>query len=175
MNSRLDDLTVPQNGLLSTGDIYEQQPIEHDTEQIQFLFNEGINIVTHNIRGTSQLAKLQSWIEFAADSNMHIISLTETKLTKSRSKGLTNPKYYIYTSNFQPTQPQQYEASLGTALMICRPLQPYIHNIQIWPGTAILIDFFFPAKNRLRVISTYLTSNHLTLNKKIQERVLSWY
>ena len=59
MNSRLDNPKVPQNELLSTGDIYEQQPIEHNSEQIQFSFNEGINIVTHNIHSASQLAKLQ--------------------------------------------------------------------------------------------------------------------
>ena len=175
MSLSLDDSTVPQNGLLSIEDTHEQQPTAQDSEPLLFSLNEGINIVTHNIRGLSQLAKLQSWIDFAADSNMHIISLTETKLTESRSKGLSNPKYFIYTSNFQPTLPQQREASLGTALMICRPLQPYIHNIQTLPGTAILIDLFFPGKNRLRVISTYLPSNHPTLNKKTQERILSWY
>ena len=59
---------------------------------------------------------------------------------------------------------KKQESSMGTAIAISRPLQPYIHNIQTEPGTAILIDFFFPQNQRLRIISVYLPSNNTSLN-----------
>src|SRR5260363_137986 len=108
-----------------------------DYPYINYEFNllTGINITTHNIRGLSSIDKARNWIEHCAENNMHIISLTETKLKESSILILTNPLYFFYVSYHTPTNPAQREASLGTEIMVCRPLQQYIHNIQTWPGT----------------------------------------
>lgn len=106
---------------------------------------------------------------------MHIISPTETKLKESSTHALTNSLYHFYVSNFIPTNPSQWEASLKTAIMVCNSLQPYIYNIQTWSGTAICIDLFLPCKNCIQIILVYFPSNHLELNKSIQKRVLKWY
>ena len=99
---------------------------------------------------------------------MHIMALSKTKLMPNRVKGLTNPLYGIYTSNFESYKDNQWESSLGTALMICSTLQSYIHNIKTIPGMLIMIDLFLPDNNKTRVISIYLPSNHPTLNEKAQ-------
>jgi len=139
-----------------------------------FSFDEGINIATHNIRGLSRVEKVQEWIEFCTEANIHIIALSETKLTPNRVKGLTNPIYGIYTSNFEPYKANQRESSLGAALMICNGLQPYIHNVKTIPGTLIMIDLFLPHNNKTRIISIYLPSNHPSLNKKAQDEADRW-
>src|SRR5260364_61324 len=135
-----------------------------------------INITTHNIRGMSQPLKIQNWLKYCAKSNFHIIAITETKLTNNRSKNLSNPLYFIYSSNFVPYTSQQRDASLGTAIMVCKELQPYIHNIDTLPGSAIYIDFDFPS-NKSRIISVYMPSqaNHPNLHKKTQEKVFAWF
>ena len=97
-------------------------------------WNEKINIATHNIRGINNILKMQTWIEHCTESNLYLISLTETKLKDSMMKSLTNLLYKIFTSNFVLYKPNQYEASLGTALMVCNQLQSYIHKINTFQG-----------------------------------------
>ena len=58
--------------------------------------------------------------------------------------------------------------------MIRPHLRPYIHNIQTLPGTTIAIDFYFPQKNRIRLISTYLLSNHTQLRLNTQQQIIDW-
>src|SRR6185295_6321542 len=147
---------------------------ENETKKIQLNLNEKINITTHNIRGINNILKMQNWIEYCVESNLHIISITETKLKESTTKSLTNPLYKIYTSNFVPYKSNQRETSLGTAIMVCNQLQPYIHKINTLPGTAICIDFFFPNDNKSHIISTYLPSNHSSLLKRTQSQLLTW-
>jgi len=147
---------------------------ENKTKEIKLNLNEKINLTTHNIRGLNNTLKMQNWIEHCVESDLYIISITETKLRDSATKSLTNSYYKIYTSNFLPYNLNQRETSLGTALMICNQLQPYIHNINTLPGTVICIDFFFPNNNKSRIISTYLPSNHLSLLKRTQSQILSW-
>src|SRR6185437_4007747 len=106
-------------------------------------FKEKINIATHNIRGINNLTKLHPWIDFCLQEKLHIISLTETKL-KGNPNTITNPHYKIFISNYLPASAQNKETSIGTAILIHNTLQPYIHNINTLPGTAIYIDFFFP-------------------------------
>jgi len=135
-----------------------------------------INIATHNIRGMSKLGKIHDWIDYCLESNLHIIALTETKLTTARAANLTNPLYSFFTSNFETQNLPHSGPSLGTALMVCNQLQPYIHDIQTLPGTVIYIDFYFP-NNKTRIISTYLPSatNHHQLNKLTQEKSFRWF
>src|SRR6185295_11934524 len=159
-NLQIDNLLLAEN--------------ENETKKIQLNLNEKINITTHNIRGINNILKMQNWIEYCIKSNLHIISITEIKLKDSTTKLLTNPFYKVYTSNFLPYDSSQREASLGTALMICNQLQPYIHNINILPGTAICIDFLFSSNNKSHIILTYLPSNHPSLLRCTQSQILFW-
>ena len=70
-------------------------PPHQDTDNLtqpshSFSFTNSITIVTYNIRGATNLLKLQNWIEHCSENNLHIIALTETKLTDSNSF-LSNP------------------------------------------------------------------------------------
>ena len=123
-----------------------------------------INFTTHNIRGLNNSVKLQNWIEYCIRENLHLVALSETKL-KSKPTSLTNPLYKFYTSNFIPSNPLHRETALGTALMVHKSIQLYIHNINSLLGSAIYIDFFFSNNNKTRVISVYLLTNHLQLLK----------
>ena len=131
---------------------------------------EKINFATHNIRGFNNQIKRQQWITYCLQENLHIISITETKLKESSQLSLTNSAYKIFTSNYTPILHQQRESSLGTALMIHNSVQPYIHNITTFPGTALSIDFFFP-NNKTRIISVYLPSNNPDLSDRTQIQI----
>ncbi|CAG8826005.1 2408_t:CDS:2, partial [Gigaspora rosea] len=87
----------------------------HDNSQkhIQHNIKESINLATHNIRGLNNHTKLHCWIDHCIEQDLHIISLSETKLKESRSLALTNSHYKIYTSNYIPASSQNREASLG--------------------------------------------------------------
>ena len=134
---------------------------------------EKINFATHNIRGFNNQIKRQQWITYCLQENLYIISITETKLKESSQLSLTNSAYKIFTSNYTPILHQQRESSLGTALMIHNSVQPYIHNITTFPGTALSIDFFFP-NNKTRIISVYLLSNNPDLSDRTQIQILLW-
>ena len=135
-----------------------------------------LTIATHNVQGINDSLKFQTWIEHCNEQNYNIISMTETKIAESKYNKLqfTNPYYYIYTSNCNKTIAKKQESTMGTAIAISRPLQPYIHNIQTEPGTAILIDLFFPQNQRLRIISVYLPSNNTSLNLQTQQKITNW-
>ncbi|CAG8650386.1 8602_t:CDS:1, partial [Gigaspora rosea] len=60
-----------------------------------FSLSNGINIVTHNIRGITNTLKMQNWIEYCHENNLHIISITETKLTNLNATYNTNPHYFL--------------------------------------------------------------------------------
>src|SRR6185295_16394599 len=102
--------------------------------------------------------------------------MTETKLADSTYTELftSNPYYYVYISNCKAQRAVKRETSLGTAIAITKPLRPYIHNIITEPGTAIAIDFFFPNKNQIRIISTYLPATNHPLNKITQRTITQW-
>ena len=89
---------------------------------------EKIKIAIHNIQGLNNLTKLQQWISYCAEENLHIVLIAETKLKQS-NQSFTNLLYKIFTSNHIPTSTQNREASLGTTLMIYNSIQSNIHNI----------------------------------------------
>ena len=133
-----------------------------------------LRIATHNVQGLTCNIKFQIFLEHCIKSELHIIAMTETKLKNQNTIALSNPLYKIYTSNHIPTKSAPQEASLGTAIAVLPQLQPYIHNIQTCLGTAICIDFFFPANTKLRIISTYLPSNHLSLKSSTHKQISNW-
>ena len=156
-NSSENDLLSSEPPLLSNTDFYNQ-----------------LNIATHNAQGLTDPLKFQIWLEFCAKNDYHIISITETKLKNSTTASLTNPIYKLYTSNFSPKNQSQREASLGTAIALHKTLQPYIHNIQTYPGTALCIDLYLPSNNKLRLISLYLPSNHPDQSASTQNIITNW-
>ena len=54
-----------------------------------------LNIVTHNVRGYNNSLKKQLWEDFCLSHNYNIISLTETKLTNSKSKFFKDRKSVV--------------------------------------------------------------------------------
>ena len=63
---------------------------------------------------------------------------------------------------------------MGTAIAIKNSLQPYIHNIISFPGTAIALDLFLPNNNCFRLISLYLLSNNISLLEATHQKILKW-
>ena len=135
-----------------------------------------LQIATHNVQGLNNNLKLKLWLEYCNQKQFHIISITETKLAQSSSSllRLSNPLYKIYTSNCNQESAKERETSMGTAIALHHSIQPYIHNILTVPGTAILIDLFFPNSNKTRIISTYLPSNNDQLSKDTQNTIINW-
>src|SRR6185437_6237072 len=101
--------------------------------------------------------------------------MTKTKLAETDSTRirLLNPYFQIYTSNCTETQANVQPSSLGTTIAVKKDLQPYIHNIETYPATSILVNFHFP-KNKIRVISTYLLHNNPTLLRTTQDQITFW-
>lgn len=156
--------------------ISQNQDTSYDTisnQQELGNFKEKLNLATHNVRGINNLTKLQLWIDFCLEEKLHIVGITETKL-KNNPQALTNPHYKIYTSNLlSPNTAQHRETSMGTAILVHNTLQPYIHDINTFPGTTIYIDFFFP-RNKTRIISIYLPSNNKELSTRTQTQISLW-
>ena len=165
------DVTAPNTPTSSSN---PPSPLNDPFPNTELDIHKYINIVTHNAQGLTDSLKLQIWLEFCAKNNYHIIFITETKLKDSASASLTNPYYNIYTSNFIPKNKTQREASLGIAVALHKALQPYIHNIQTFPGTALCIDFHLPSNNKLHLISLYLPSNHPDQSTSTQNTIANW-
>ena len=108
--------------------------------------NESILIATHNIQGMNNITKFQQWIQFCHDSQLDIISITETKLASSTHNNFKflNSYYKIFFANTTSISKKKQEASMGTAIAVKNSLCLYIHNIQTFEGYRIAIDLFFP-------------------------------
>ena len=150
---------------------YLQESTQHQNNLL-----DNLTITTHNVQGINDKLKLQTWLEHCYRNNYNIISMTETKLADSTHTKfqLANPYYNVYTSNCTSEIAKKQESSMGTAIAISKPLQPYIHNIQTISGTAIAIDLFFPRNLKTRIISVYLPSSNKTLNRNTQHSIITW-
>ena len=150
---------------------------QHTTNITQTKYDviNNIKITTHNVQGINDKLKLQLFLEHCYKKNYTIISMTKTKLAESTytKLKLVNPYYEVYTSNCTSDVAKKQESSMGTAIAILKFMQPYIHNIQILAGTAILIDLFLPQNQKIRIISVYLTPNNKILNNKTQQEIIS--
>ena len=138
--------------------------------------NDSINIATHNVQGINNKLKWETWLEFCVRENLHIVSLTETKLPEGSATKLKllNPYYKIFTANCTETEAKKNPASMGAALANRNPIQPYIQNVQSLPAVAVMLDFAFPKNNKIRVISLYLPSNNHELLLKTQQQIMQW-
>src|SRR5260363_188236 len=93
-------------------------------------FLDRIHIGTHNVQGINVALKYRNWIEFCNENEIHIMSMTETKIAESSNYKfhLANPYYEIYTANSNEEIVNKQESSMGTMIAIKKTMQPYIHN-----------------------------------------------
>ena len=127
-----------------------------------------LNIVTHNVQGYNTPTKRQLWEEFCLKNNLHIISITETKISSSKSKKFLNtPQFTYFWSSLD-------NSAEGTGIMINNSLKSHIHNIHTHPGGAIAVDLFFKHDFKFRIISVYLSSTNQQYRNQTQDKVISW-
>src|SRR5260364_452347 len=119
---------------------------------------ENIRLVTHNVQGLNEALKYKNWMERCYEENVHIIAMSETKITESSNHKffLANPYYEVYTANSNEESANKQESSMGAAIAVVKTLQPYINNIVKIAGTAIAVNLFFLGNQQIRVISIYL-------------------
>ena len=122
-----------------------------------------LNIVTHNVRGYNNPLKKQLWEDFCLSHNYNIISLTETKLTNSKSKYFNTQHFTYYLSN-------STSSVEGTGIMLSNNLTPHIHKILKHEGGAISIDLFFKHDFKFRIISVYLSSTDISRRNSTQTK-----
>src|SRR6185312_4157714 len=127
-----------------------------------------INIATHNIQGYNNTEKKLLLEKFCLTHNLHIISLTETKIAETPKKKFFNSKFFTYYWANSTT------AKEGTCIMIKNHLQPHVHKILNHPGGAIAIDLFLKQDFKFRIISVYLSSTNSNTRKETQQTVISW-
>ena len=127
-----------------------------------------LNIATHNVQGYNNPEKKLLWEEYCSKNNLHIISITETKIADLPSNRFLN------TSQFSYFWSNSLESKEGTGIMISNILQPHVHNILNHPGGAIAIDIFFKHDFKFRIISVYLSSTNSTTRNKTQNKVIQW-
>ena len=126
-----------------------------------------LNIVTHNIRGYNNPLKKQLWEDFCLSHNYNIISLTETKLTNSKSR-------YFNTQHFTYHLSNSISSAEGTGIMLSNNLILHIHKILKHEEGAISIDLFFKHNFKFWIILVYLSSTDILRRNSIQTKVNQW-
>jgi len=139
-------------------------------------FLDRLHIGTHNVQGINVALKYRNWIEYCNKNEIHIISMTETKIAESSNYKLylANPYYDVYTANSNDEVINKQESSMGTMIAVKKTIQPFIHNIMSSPGTAVAIDFFFPLNQRIRIISVYMPNNNNELKQATCKKIKEW-
>jgi ribonuclease HI/endonuclease/exonuclease/phosphatase family metal-dependent hydrolase len=127
-----------------------------------------LNIATHNVQGYNTLTKRQLWEEYCLENNLHITSITETKIALNKSNKFFN------TNNFTYYWSCLDNSAEGTAIMINNSLKSHIHKILCCPGGAIAIDLYFKHDFKFRIISTYLSSTNSSNRHNTQQKVTQW-
>ena len=140
-------------------------------EQIEYL-----NIATINVQELNMQLKRYLIFEYLNKEGLDIVSIMETKLAQKEDlkRSLTNEYYYIYTTATPEDLELKRESAMGTALLVKPYLRHYIHNIESFLGTAIMIDLFLPGNLRTRLISIYLLSDRREISLKTQQKLKSW-
>jgi len=130
-------------------------------------FSLNLNLATYNIQGFNNPEKKFLMEKYCLQNNLHIISLTETKIAETKNKKFyNNHQFSYYWSNCSTSKE-------GTCIMIKNNLQPHIHNILNHPGEAIAIDLFFKHDYKFRIISTYLSSTNNSVHQQTQSSVIT--
>ena len=137
---------------------------------------EVLSISTLNVQGMNVPLKRQLIFEYLNKEDIDIVSVTETKLAQKEDlrRSLLNQYYYVYTAATPEDLGLKRESAMGTALLIKPYLRHYIHNIESYLGTAIMIDFFLPGNLRTRIISLYLPSDKIEISLKTQDKTKKW-
>ena len=157
-----DNLNISNPTTNFSNNFNSQTITNTDTNNTNNLFS--LNIVTHNIRGYNNPLKKQLWEDFCLSHNYNIISLTETKLTNSKSKYF-NTQYFTYHLSNSTSSVE------GTGIMLSNNLTPHIHKILKHEGGAISIDLFFKHDFKFRIISVYLSSTDISCRNSTQTKV----
>src|SRR6185437_4494095 len=79
-----------------------------------------LHIGTHNVQGINVALKYRNWIEYCNKNEIHIISMTETKIAESSNYKLylANPYYDVYTANSNDEVINKQESSMGTMIAV---------------------------------------------------------
>src|SRR5947199_7692344 len=108
----------------NNGNPYNDYTNNQKTNSIPYMLhplknnNTSILIATHNIQGMNNITKFQQWIQFCHDSQIDIISITETKLANSTHNKLkfSNSHYKLFFANTTHISKKKQEARMGTAI-----------------------------------------------------------
>jgi exonuclease III len=161
------DPLLPQHTLLHPTNYFKffNLPIRSQTSNNSLL----LNIATHNIKGYNQSLKRKLWEEYCLSNNLHIISLTETKISAQNTA-----LQFFNTKDFSYFWANLETSAEGTCIMINNTIKPHIHNIHTHLGGAIAIDLFFKNNFKFRIISVYLSSTNSVTRQAIQNKVIHW-
>src|SRR5262249_20582186 len=121
-----------------------------------------------NVQGYNSTQKKLLWEDYCLTHNLHIASLTETKISNNTPTKTFNTQYYTYYWANSTTSKE------GTCIMVQNKIRPHIHNILTHPGGAIALDFFFKHDYKFRIISVYLLSTNSQTRKSTQDKVITW-
>src|ERR1043165_2026230 len=165
-----NDILLPNHILLTYHQYstYYQLPLKSSSNDATNNFLLKLNITTHNIQGYNTQEKRLLWEDYCLTHNLHIISLTETKISKNTKTKFWNTSHYSYFWS------NSTECKEGTCIMIKNNIKPNIHNIITQPGGAIAIDLFFKHDYKFRVISVYLSSTNIANRKLTQDTAITW-
>src|SRR5260363_218315 len=127
-----------------------------------------LNIATYNVQGYNTITKWQLWEEYCLQYNLHIIGITETKISSNKSNKFLNTNHFTY-----------YWSSLdnsaeGTAIMLHNSIKSHVYKILSHPGGAIAIDLYFKHDFKFRIISIYLSSTNQIYRKNTQQATIQW-
>ncbi|RIB19870.1 hypothetical protein C2G38_2180678 [Gigaspora rosea] len=109
----IDDNALGTDNQQSPSGFGNQKPFERNPA-------EPLKIITHNVRGINNTLKFQLFLEHYVKERAHIVAITETKLSQSRSSthALINPLYKIYMANCNKQIAKTREFSMGTAIAV---------------------------------------------------------
>jgi hypothetical protein len=125
-----------------------------------------LRIATHNVQGYNSNIKRLLWEDYCLTNNLHIISITETKISNiTPVKSFNTQHFTYYWANSTASKE-------GTGLMIRNNIRPHIHNVLTHPGGAIALDIFFKHDYKFRIISVYLSSTNSSERKSTQDKTV---
>ena len=127
-----------------------------------------LNIATHNVQGYNTITKQQLWEEYCLQHNLHIIGITETKISSNKSNKFLNTNHFTY-----------YWSSLdnsaeGTAIMLYNSIKSHVYKILSHPGGAIAIHLYFKHDYNFRIIFIYLSSTNQIYRNNTQQATIQW-
>src|SRR5688500_14768491 len=112
-------------------------------------------LVTQNIQGLNNETKQLQVLDMMKINNIHIMGLSETKLSHQRSKLIykRNENYDAFFNNDGDNH------STGVGIIISKQYAKYVHRSKGYKGRVIYVDLFMKGKVKLRIIQVYMHAN----------------